>query len=219
MDDLLRCQGGLPPGWWDSMVVPDPVLVERTGALTVGDLEIEVYNGTPGLEGLITWSFAQFRSHGLGTPNVRRVTFHKNRIDKCEDVTGLILGDAVTLCFDAAAACMDQDCTDWMCWAKNTTLHELAHAWMDEHLTTETIEQFMSVTGMPTWSSSKRAWGDRGVELAAETIAWATSDEPVRVNPKLGAPSCDELAQYYQVLTGRPPRPTPPGCDPTPAAG
>ena len=113
IDDLQRCQGGtLPPGWWDSTVVPDPVLVERTGSLAVGDLEIEVYNGTPGLESLITWSFAQFRAHGLGTPKVRRVTFHDNQIDKCEGVAGLILGDAVTLCFDSAAACLDQGCTD-----------------------------------------------------------------------------------------------------------
>ncbi len=219
IDDLQHCSvdGLLPPGWWDTAVVPDPVLVQRTGSLTVADLEIEVYNGTPGLEDLITWSFAQFHAHGLGTPNVHRVTFHDKQFDKCEDFTGLILGDAVTLCFDATAACQDQDCTTWKPWATTTTLHELAHAWMDEHLTAETIEQFLAATGMPTWSSPKRTWGDHGVELAAETIAWATADHPVRVNPKLGPHTCDELAQYYQILTGRPPEPTPPGCQPTPA--
>ena len=41
------------------------VQVERTGTLFVGDLEVEVDNGTPGLEGLIAWSFAQFHAHGL----------------------------------------------------------------------------------------------------------------------------------------------------------
>ena len=133
-------------------MVPDPVLVERTGTLAVGDLEIEVYNGTPGLEGLITWSFAQFRAQGLGTPKVRRVTFHDNQVDKCEGVAGLILGDVVTLCFDSAAACLDQGCTTWQTWAKEIALHELAHAWMDEHLTPEAIEQFQTATGMPTWS-------------------------------------------------------------------
>ena len=216
VDDLQRCSpdGSLPPGWWDSAVVPDPVPVERTGTLVVGDLEIEVYNGTPGLEELITWSFAQFRAKGLGTPTVRRVTFHNNRTDKCEDFVGLILSDAVTLCFESAAACQDQDCTTWKPWAKQTTLHELAHAWMVEHLTPEVIDQFKTATAMPTWSSSEHPWGQRGVELAAETIAWATSDQPVQVNPKLGSHTCDELARYYEILTGRPPEPTPPGCEP-----
>jgi hypothetical protein len=233
IDDLQRCSsdGSLPPGWWDSAVVPDPVPVEHTGTLTVDDLEIEVYNGTPGLESLITWSFAQFRTHGLGTPQVRRVTFHNNQTDGCEDVVGLILGDAVILCFDSAASCQDQDCTTWKPWAKQTTLHELAHAWMVEHLTPEVIEEFRNATGMPTWSDQAHPWGQRGVELAAETIAWATSDQPVTVNPKLGSHTCDQLTRYYQILTGRPPpppppprrpppppppEPTPPGCEPTP---
>jgi hypothetical protein len=216
IDDLRRCQGALPPGWWDSMQVPDPVLVERTGTLLIGDLDIEVYNGTPGLEGLITWSFDQFRTHGLGTPTVRRVTFHDNQIDKCEGVTGLILGDAVTICFDSDAACKDQGCTTWDAWVTKATLHELAHAWMDEHLTPEVIEQFQTATSMPTWSDPEHPWGQRGVELAAETIAWAMVDQPIQVNPKLGPRTCDELARYYEILTGSPPEPTPPGCEPTP---
>jgi hypothetical protein len=218
IDDLQRCSpdGSLPPGWWDSAVVPDPVPVVRTGTLAVDGLEIEVYNGTPGLPDLITWSFAQFRTHGLGTPTVRRVTFHDNQTDRCEDVVGMILGDAVILCFDSAAACQDQDCTTWRPWAKQTALHELAHAWMVEHLTPEVIDQFETATAMPTWSDPAQPWGQRGVELAAETIAWATSDDPVQVNPKLGPHSCDELSQYYEILTGRPPEPTPPGCEPTP---
>jgi hypothetical protein len=88
---------------------------------------------------------------------------------------------------------------------------------MDEHLTPEVVERFLMVTGMPTWSSSTRSWRERGVELAAETIAWAMNDQSIPVNPKLGPRSCDELAQYYEILTGRPPEPIPPGCDPTPA--
>jgi hypothetical protein len=218
IDDLQRCRGALPAGWWDTAVVPAPVRVERTGTLTVDGLEVEVYNGTPGLQDLITWSFARFRDHGLGTPNVRRVTFHNNQTDRCEDVVGLILGDAVTLCFDSTtAACRDPDCTIWEPWAKQATLHELAHAWMDEHLSTETIEEFQTATAMPTWSGPKHPWGQRGVELAAETIAWATSDQPVTVNPKLGSHTCDGLTRSYQILTGRPPEPTPPGCEPTPS--
>jgi hypothetical protein len=217
LDDVQRCLGALPPGWWDSAVVPDPVLVERTGTLRIGDQEIEVYNGAPGLDDLIEWSFDQFRAHGLGTPKVRRVTFYNTQVDKCEGVAGLILGDAVTLCFGSAAACQDPDCTTWDAWVQKTSLHELAHAWMDEHLTPEVVERFLMVTGMPTWSSSTRSWRERGVELAAETIAWAMNDQSIPVNPKLGPRSCDELAQYYEILTGRPPEPIPPGCEPTPA--
>jgi hypothetical protein len=88
---------------------------------------------------------------------------------------------------------------------------------MDQHLTAEVIERFLTVTGKPTWASSTHTWGDRGVELAAETLAWAMTDQPSRINPKLGPHTCDELTQYYQILTGRTPEPTPPGCPPTPA--
>jgi hypothetical protein len=182
----------------------------------VGDAKVEVYNGTPGLERLIAWSFAQYRAHGLGTPRVRRVTFHTKTIDTCEGVNGLILGDSVTLCFNSAAACMDEDCTDWMTWTKKTTLHELAHAWIDEHLTSDVIDRFQAVTGSPTWSDQAHPWGERGVELAAETIAWATADQPVRVNLKLTPRACDELSRDYELLTGRRPEPTAPGCVPTP---
>ena len=59
--------------------------------------------------------------------------------------------------------------------------------------------------------------GERGFELAAETITWAMMDQSVRVNPKLGPRSCTELARYYEILTGSPPEPTPPGCEPAPA--
>jgi hypothetical protein len=57
-------------------------------------------------QGLIVWSFDQFRTHGLGTPKVRRVTFQEKQIDKCEGVAGPILGDVVTVCFGSAAACV-----------------------------------------------------------------------------------------------------------------
>ena len=220
IDDLQHCSvdGALPPGWWDTAVVPDPVLVQRTGTLTVDDLEIEVYNGTPGLEDLITWSFAQFRAHGLGTPNVRRVTFHNNQIDKCEDFTGLILGDAVTLCFDSDSRLPGPGLHHL------ETLGQADHpprtrARLDgrapDHRDDRAVPR--PPPRCPPGPSPKHTWGERGVELAAETIAWATSDQPVRVNPKLGPHTCDELAQYYQILTGRPPEPTPPGCEPTPA--
>ena len=211
IDDLQRCQGALPPGWWDSTVVPEPVRVERTGTLLISGMEIGVDNGTPGLEGLILWSFDQFRTHGLGTPTVRRVTFYDNQIDKCERVAGLILDDAVTLCFGTTGACLASDCTTWETWAKKAVLHELAHAWIDEHLTAEEIKRFQAATAMPTWSDPEHAWGDRGVELAAETIAWAMLDQPIPINPKLGTHTGTELAQYYEILTGRPPKPTPPG--------
>jgi hypothetical protein len=165
----------------------------------------------PGIRGL-----GDLLPSALGRDRGVPADFAGAGLDKCEDFTGLILGDAVTLCFDATTACRDQDCTTWQPWATTTALHELAHAWMDEHLTPEVIEQFLAATGMPTWSSPKHTWGQRGVELAAETIAWATADHHIRVNPKLGPHTCDELAQDYQILTGRPPEPAPPGCQPTP---
>jgi hypothetical protein len=211
LDDLTRCSpdGTLPSGWWDSLQVPDPVRVVRTGTLQAQGSEVEVFNGTPGLEGMIAWGFDQFWSSGFGTPKVTRVVFYDKQVDRCEGIIGMILADVVTLCFDAYEACRDQPCSTWQPIAKRTVLHELAHAWMAEHVDQTTIKEFLQTTGLPTWASTKHLWAERGAELGADTIAWALMDEPTNIYRQSRALACPRLADYFEVLTGRrPPAPT-----------
>jgi hypothetical protein len=47
-------------------------------------------------------------------------------------------------------------------------------------------------------------WDDRGVELAASTIAWALTNEPM-VHPRFADRfTCNELGELFTTLTGKP---------------
>ncbi len=74
-DDLLRCAGGtLPTGWWDDVTLPPAVATELTGTLEIEGHEVQVFNGTGGLDGLVEWAFGRFTAAGLPTPVVNSVT-------------------------------------------------------------------------------------------------------------------------------------------------
>jgi hypothetical protein len=64
---------------------------------------------------------------------------------------------------------------------KHTMLHELAHAWANEHMTPEHMESFVASKGLDSWNDPDSAWARRGTEHVAETIAWALSDDPRHV--------------------------------------
>lgn len=172
----------------------------RSSQLIIGDTTVEVVNGSPSLERLVLWAFDQFTARGLGRPPVSRVTFRSQ--SSCTGVTGWIAGGDVTVCYVHEEACLDPQCTQWRPWVRRTAVHELAHAWMAEWLTRARIEAFMAETGLPTWASDTWPWQERGVELAAETFAWASLEMPARVNARLGNPTCADLVGYYRILTG-----------------
>jgi hypothetical protein len=43
-------------------------------------------------------------------------------------------------------------------------------------------------------------WADRGVEYAADVIAWGLIEEPIDM-VRIGRPSCDELSAAFRLLT------------------
>ncbi len=215
VDDLVRCAGGvLQAGWWDEVTVPPAVTIELTGTLDVAGHEVQVFNGTEGLDGLVEWAFGRFTAAGLPTPVVNSVTFLEGRTDKCDELVGLIADREVTLCFQTAI-CVGDLCDRWTDAARTTTLHELAHAWIDDHVSTDTRKAFLELAGLESWASADVAWGDRGVELAASTMAWGLLDVESSVNPKLGARTCAELTELFRLLVGGRAQPYP-TCPPAP---
>ena len=202
VDDLVRCTGGvLPPGWWDEVTVPPAVTIELTGTLDVAGHEVQIFNGTEGLSGLVAWAFGRFTAAGLPTPVVNSVTFLEGRADKCDNIVGLIDDREVTLCF-MTGICGNDTCDWWTAPARTTALHELAHAWIDDHVSTDTRKAFLELAGLESWASADVAWGDRGVELAASTMAWGLLDVESWLNPKLGPHSCAELTELFGLLVG-----------------
>ena len=201
-DDLVRCTGGvLPTGWWDEVTLPPAVTIELTDTLDVAGHAVEVFNGTEGLSGLVEWAFGRFTSAGLPAPVVNSVTFLERRADKCDVIVGLIADREVTLCF-MTGICGNDACDRWTDAARTTALHELAHAWIDDHVSTDTRKAFLELAGLESWASADVAWGDRGVELAASTMAWGLLDVESSLNPKLGPRTCAELTELFTLLVG-----------------
>ena len=206
-DDWVRCSRGhsLPSGWWETATIPEAVARVGTGKVKVGNSFVAVFNSTPSLDRLLQWGQGRFQDAGLPGPELQEITFLSPEADLCNGIHGLALADELILCLDEERACLDDGCAGWRAWSRVAVLHELAHSWIDQHVASETATAFTGMAGLPTWSSPAQPWGRRGVELAAETIAWALMDESYRINTKLGPHSREELSDLYVLLTGQSP--------------
>ena len=83
-------------------------------------------------------------------------------------------------------------------------LHEMAHAWLAQHLTTATRTAFLEHASLTTWWDAEVRWHERGVEYAAETLAWGLMDRRLRM-VRIGDPTVDHLETGYRLLTGAEP--------------
>lgn len=92
-------------------------------------------------------------------------------------------------------------------------LHELAHAWVEHHLSDEGRQRFQDVRGWERWNDHADAWRDRGTEQAAEVIKWGVNDRVAPILVDHGG--CEDLADSYRILTGVDPlQPRTVACDP-----
>jgi hypothetical protein len=216
VDALVRCSpdGTLPPGWWDDVTVPPAIASELTGTLDLGGQAVRVYNAANGLDQLVEWAFNRFTSAGLTPPEITSVTFVDKRADQCDNILGLIVDRQVTLCF-LDTVCTNDACDQWTRASKATALHELAHAWIDDNVDAATRDRFLELAGLEAWAGAAVPWGDRGVELAATTIAWGLLDEETPISRKLGPRTCPELTELYDLLVGGSTQPYP-TCTPAP---
>lgn len=97
-----------------------------------------------------------------------------------------------------------------------TLVHELAHAWGESNLTDVVKATFMQHRGLTVWNDKALAWEERGIEQAAAVVTWGVGsgpdlirwveDDGVVVHRLLIIPdsTAPELAEAYQMLTGRP---------------
>ena len=105
------------------------------------------------------------------------------------------------LCIFEDGLCDDPNCASPSPGAEAGMLHELAHAWMLDHLDDATRQRVLGVSGRSVWNDAGVAWVDRGVEYAAETLAWGLSVEKLPL-VRLGRPPCEQLTAVFEVLTG-----------------
>ena len=214
IDTLRRCVGEASGDtsttrWWDSISVPATVAKIQTGVLTLDGNDVAMFNSTPVLEELFVWAVNRFAEAGLASPIVTEVAFYDRRLDMCGGINGFTLGTTVNLCFvEGSTIGNSSEYTDWKL-AKSTTLHELGHVWMSARgrggpVPPEVTERFTEQAGLPTWADTAYVWEDRGVELAASTIAWALTNEP-EVHPRFADRfRCSQLGDLFTTLTGKP---------------
>ena len=81
---------------------------------------------------------------------------------------------------------------------RKVILHELAHAWMLEHVGDETERTFIETFQLDRWGGAQPRH-DNGSEYAAEVIAWALMDQ--LVVPRIPNTTCHQLTAAYEVLT------------------
>jgi len=81
-----------------------------------------------------------------------------------------------------------------------TVLHEFAHVWEYHNVDDTTRDAFVELHGLETWRSRGVPWEERGVEVAAETIAKGLLD---RAFPEWQCDEVELLDQGFRLLTGR----------------
>ncbi|HSJ71485.1 MAG TPA: hypothetical protein VLA29_07580 [Acidimicrobiia bacterium] len=209
-------QASLPEGWWTGLSLPPPSDQVVTGTLTTpSGREIDVHNGTTALEDLLVWGLGRYQSAGLAEPRMDAVTFQPSR--RCEGRSGRVLDDGnrreLFVCMYESDICtrIERPCDTPATAVRVAFLHELGHAWMIDNLTEEMEEELLEISGRDVWDDHDVPWVDRGVEYAADVLAWGLLEEPLAM-VRIGSPPCTELAAAYEVLTGDPPPRGPASC-------
>ncbi|MCV2393649.1 hypothetical protein OEB99_04950 [Actinotalea sp. M2MS4P-6] len=232
----------LPDGWWTARALPEAFADRVTGHLVTDSGSIELRNGTPAAEQLITWALDRFSQAGLTPPAVSSITFDPlddrcggpatgytdwagdiSRILICYDSAGIDLqqatsslaaaGDATSAesTSRAAAEAPERDGptdVDETAAARNhglLLLHELAHAWMAAHADAETEAEFMALVGVDSWNDSHAPWAERGIEWAAQFLAWGLSGRRDQLLFLGDEPRCGLRAEGFRMLTGSEP--------------
>lgn len=195
---------------WGDLQVPVPIEQQVTGQITLLDgSSIDVVNGSPEMERFFQWGLERFAAAGLDPPKVGSVTFAP--VPACERRTGVVSesGDGdpdLVMCTDAYEACTPSydDCTSFSNRTRLALLHELAHVWLLANTDDARQSEFMMVTGSSTWRNPITPWSDRGVEQAAEIIAWGLLDTPITLG-RIGNPPCNVLIEGFTTATGKAP--------------
>jgi hypothetical protein len=197
----------LAHGWWSGVALPTPSDQVATGSVETSDgATIEVRNGTPTLVNLFEWGLGRFAERDLPLPRVDAVTFEPSR--SCGGRSGRLLDDGTMrnlyVCMYDSDVCTGASaCVAPGAAAQISVLHELAHAWILDHVDHDTADSILALSGRTAWDDPEVPWIERGVEYAADVIAWGLIDETLPM-VRLGAPPCTELADAFTQLTGTP---------------
>jgi hypothetical protein len=171
---------------------------------TPGGQSLEVSNTSPDALALVDWAFARFETADLSEPAVLRIVFGAGT-PGCEDLGGwAVTGEGtgeITVCLEESRICRHLvDDAAFTIAARMCILHELSHLWLSQHVAEPVAEEFMDLSGAQSWRDPDVPWAERGVEQAADTIAWGLLGETIEI---LGGPMppCELLHDGFRILT------------------
>lgn len=166
---------------------------------------IELVGPSPDGRRLLMWAFSRFETAGLAEPVVDAIHFGDGTVG-CERASGWTRpspdGVELAICLPEDRLCLDGAGTELANLAKFCALHELAHTWMLAHLDPSAERDFLVHAGLDEWHpTADTEWHRRGVEYAAELLAWGLMDTPMTL-VRIESPSCEHAAEGFAVLTG-----------------
>jgi hypothetical protein len=170
---------------------------------TSNDQDIPLFNGTERLGLLIDAAILRFTDAGMSEPRVGSVTFEPSR--SCARRTGRVIhADGqrkVFICVFEGDLCPNsEECDLPSSSVRFAVLHELGHTWILDHVTSETQTRLLELSDRETWQGTDVPWADRGVEFAADVIAWGLIEGAIEM-VRIGNPSCETLSAAFRLLT------------------
>ena len=154
---------------------------------------VRVFGGDPEHVRLVRWAATRFETRGLGVPAVD-VHFHPDT-SGCYGHLGSQLGRRVDVCVESVFEL-----------GRETLLHEMGHAWIDQNVAQTVRERFTEMRGLRAWNQSTAPWDDRAYEHGAEIIAWGLGNRYMA--PSIPNRDPAGLAAGFEFLT-RVPFPNP----------
>jgi hypothetical protein len=153
---------------------------------------VAIEGGTSDQRTMTEQAAERFREAGLGEPTVL-IRFHEER-DPCDGRTGRSYGTTVDLCGIHTNELSGR-----------TVLHEMAHAWIDAHVTAGLEERFLRLRQLERWNDHGDGWEERGTEHAAEIVEWALLRDRADADlPSIPDNDPAQIAAGYELLTGLP---------------
>ena len=150
---------------------------------------IEIHNEDPAQLEMARWALGRFEKAGLGLPDLR-IVFPGRDLDLCNGAP-------------ATALTRQQPIEIRMCWNDPfILLHELAHAWDVHKLPADRREPFMALRAeVDSWTGADVPWDRRGIEHAANVIAWGLLEDPYPIS-RTYPNDPENLIEAFRVLTG-----------------
>lgn len=171
---------------------------------TPGGQTVELVDAAPDALALVDWAFGRFEAADLPEPTVRRIGFAAGT-PECEGVGGWAASGEtnaeITLCMDISRVCVRHfDDVVFTIAGRMCILHELGHLWLSQYVAAPVADDFMELTGARRWRGPGAPWKERGVEQAADTLAWGLLGEATEI---LGRPlpPCELLDDGFMILT------------------